>query len=365
VKAAALGLAQVDGVAKDTAEEVACSNTFSFACARQRVQSINMTFALQALPVEDATLMALMLQQALHPAAKAALVIAKYLPTNNISATPTSLTEQAPRANRIKPSRWVIYTVTAFFSLIFLLIGYFYSVGVTQKRTQFGEGPLTDLGDADMKENEFKYKCWEFCGDLPYCLHGCFCTPIQLGDTQYQAGLAELIPGMGAYWSIVIVWIAIYDITSILGREIGVPGVLISFLQFGFDLFLAVWFAKQRSTLRKKLGAPAAEAPAAEGESAALAEGESAEPPPASGSSDWSTFLQDCCCYFCCKSCTSIQDARQVDLAAKRQVVCSSSCSTLKDAEGNDIPAVGEPVGVEKDKEDAAAAPAADEAVDT
>merc|ERR1712007_193437 len=77
-------------------------------------------------------------------------------------------------------------------------------------------------------------------------------------------------------------------------------------------IFWAYWLATKRQQLRQKLG-----------------------------DRQEGTLMMDCLCYWCCSSCTIIQEARQVDEATNTATRCCMQLTKQQEQWG---PAVGEPV---------------------
>jgi len=146
-----------------------------------------------------------------------------------------------------------------------------------------------------LKDKDFRYGPFQCCDDGQYCLHGCFCPDVRLGDT-YQ------LTKVGTYWKFVIIWLIFYSLGCIMSSAISSAWAAAGLdrqsapSQFGYYIangFFALWMATQRTKLRQALG----------------------------GNAD-GKFMEDCVCYWWCGCCLIIQEARQVDGATNSAVSC-------------------------------------------
>jgi len=184
-----------------------------------------------------------------------------------------------------------------FEAILFYTVASIYKSQVLDRREPFSV-PVSP--EWCLKDQDFKYPLLSCFDDCNYCMMGCFCNACREADTY-------AITGVEFYWKFQVLFLIaavsgqLADAFLVLLAHWGGTGDSRSLLSswvcfYGVGALYASYLAGLRQKLREHLGG---------------------QP----GKYGW-----DFCAYWCCGCCAAIQNARQVDEASGKTMLC---CCTL------------------------------------
>jgi len=206
------------------------------------------------------------------------------------------------------------------YTVLTLIFATMYKSRVTAKRPPFP----TNVGTGGLNQGKWAMGC-DMCGvqwpiffqDWYYCLLGCCCAGATYGDRWETAGVKPFMTVvfvlLGFYWVSQAFNCGVQIVRGLLEIDImlfdNMGGLIVS-------LWFALWLARRRGELRKKLG------------------------------DNVDRLWLDFCCMWCCVHCLAVQEAHQVDLVQGVRVqIC---CQLVGGSGGVGVKpnVVGQPVAV-------------------